>query len=161
MNVTTQFVVVSDSAAIVGQEGREGEAQPQLEFSPLCPAASLAVPRSETVRRFWAGRAWGAVASPRLLSPRVNFTICQITAGLGCASKRDRELLRAGERQRAPAEQGSAGNGERVTLVLYSILDHDPTCTQVSMDFFLPDPFRPEESPSQNPIYVRCPLLLL
>lgn len=46
------LLLLSDSEAIVGQEGREGETQPQLEFSLLCSAASLAVPRSKTAKLF-------------------------------------------------------------------------------------------------------------
>lgn len=54
-NVAPQFVVFSDSDAVVGQEGREGERQPQLEFFLLRSAASLAMPRHKTAKRFWAG----------------------------------------------------------------------------------------------------------
>lgn len=51
-NVVPQFVVFSVSDAVVGQEGREGERQPQLEFFLLRSAASLAMPRHKTAKRF-------------------------------------------------------------------------------------------------------------
>lgn len=54
-NAVPLFVVVSDSEAIEEQEGREGETQPQLEFSLLHSAASLTMPRSQTAKLFWAG----------------------------------------------------------------------------------------------------------
>lgn len=123
-NAVPLFVVVSDSEAIVEQEGREGETQPQLEFSLLRSAASLAVPRSKTAKLFWAGavtgcRSTGCSAIPKaVLWEWISYLSATSTAELGYASKRDGELLSAGEGQWVLAAQGSAGTGESVTLAL-------------------------------------------